>query len=774
LKELKTLRLNFYNSYNLKKLKYFYINNIKFNYTLEFLTHLNKDKWKQTTPLIEYCETLGINIPHYCYHKNLSISGNCRMCLIELKKSPKPVVSCAMSAKSCLNNGEIYTNSPLVKKARENILEFLLLNHPLDCPICDQGGECDLQDQSFFFGLSKKRFYSYKRVVSDKNIAPIVKTVMTRCIHCTRCVRFASEIAGTDVLGMFGRGIHSEIGTYVSKTFQSELSGNIIDLCPVGALTSKPYPFVQRNWELKSVNSIDFSDGFGENIHVYLKNNKIVKILPGYNLSTKTLNWITDKTRFSFDGMFSPERISHGFIARGQNKTVINATWKMLFDEIFVCLYFQDHLNRHFLEISSLVVIFSSNLSIEVLNLLNLISKKYSFIVLRKLESFHVNTDFESNFTSNLLTNPINLKLSDLCLFISINTRYESPSLNLKIKQRFLKGNFKVVSLGSLLNLTFPTTYLGTNLINLKTIIEGNNFFCQELVSYSRPFLLTSSEILQRKDSSSLSNLLQLLQHYVNNINNNSCSNHVINTSLNDSGLNHLTDFKSISEVDLNKSFGFFFININSKVSNLKKIVEFKLLNYFEEEYRVAKIIIDQNETVSKFFNQSMRKTYNIYSYFFLPTNVFFESNGTYLNTEGVFKNSLKIVSSERQPKENWQIIRKIFSYSKQITFIANSKFNTRIAFNCNSISHFETFIKFQNYAITTITSLTFWYTQTPGCSKHHLKQKYSCKSNKIFNTKLRYWLDDFYIRGKDLSTRFSAVNIKVSRTMLLQATNFI
>ena len=232
-------------------MKYFYINNIKFNYTLEFNSTSKADLWKYNVPLIDYCETLGINIPHYCYHKNLSISGNCRMCLIELKGSPKPVVSCAMSAKSCLNNAEVFTNSPLVKKARENILEFLLLNHPLDCPICDQGGECDLQDQSFFFGLSKKRFYSFKRVVTDKNIGPIVKTVMTRCIHCTRCVRFAGEVAGVDDLGMFGRGMNSEIGTYVTKIFQSELSGNVIDLCPCLLYTS-PSPRDKRQSRMPS------------------------------------------------------------------------------------------------------------------------------------------------------------------------------------------------------------------------------------------------------------------------------------------------------------------------------------------------------------------------------------------------------------------------------------------------------------------------------------------------------------------------------------------
>jgi NADH dehydrogenase (ubiquinone) Fe-S protein 1 len=354
----------------MKSLKYFHINNVKFNYVLEFQSNHKNDYWKQNAPLIEYCETIGINIPHYCYHKSLSISGNCRMCLVELKNSPKPIVSCAMSAKSCLNNSEIFTNSPLVKKARENVLEFLLLNHPLDCPICDQGGECDLQDQSLFFGIAKKRFYNFKRVVTDKNIGPIVKTVMTRCIHCTRCVRFASEVAGTEDLGMFGRGLDSEIGTYVTKTFQSELSGNIIDLCPVGALTSKPYPFVSRSWELKSVSSIDFSDGFATNIQVYLKNNQITKITPEYDSNSNSTSWISDKTRFAFNGMFSPERILKGFIVTGNNTVTMSNTWKILLDEIILTLYFQDHLNRHFFETKSLYVVFDSNISLEVLNLL--------------------------------------------------------------------------------------------------------------------------------------------------------------------------------------------------------------------------------------------------------------------------------------------------------------------------------------------------------------------------------------------------------------------
>lgn len=192
--------------------------------------------------LIAYLIANGVSVPHYCYHNDLSIAGNCRVCLVELKNSVKPVVSCATNAKTALNN-IIYHDSALIKKARENILEFLLLNHPLDCPVCDQGGDCDLQDQSLFFGFTKRRFYKFKRSVSDKDLGPIVKTVMTRCIHCTRCVRFAEEIAGVEELGVFGRGGDSEIGTYVTKVLTSELSGNIIDICPVGSFTFFNYKY---------------------------------------------------------------------------------------------------------------------------------------------------------------------------------------------------------------------------------------------------------------------------------------------------------------------------------------------------------------------------------------------------------------------------------------------------------------------------------------------------------------------------------------------------
>lgn len=270
--------------------------------TNNIFVSINKKKIEvkdSSMTVFQFCESLDIKIPRFCYHDKLSIAGNCRMCLIEVEGSPKPLIACATSLG---NNMSILTNSILVKKAREHVLEFLLINHPLDCPICDQGGECDLQDQSIVYGSDKGRFVELKRSVEDKDLGPLVKTVMTRCIHCTRCVRYMEEIAGDGVLGTMGRGKDTEIGTYLKTSFISEISGNVIDLCPVGALTSKPYAFTGRPWELSSVESIDIYDSFLSSIRIDLKGSEIMRILPKQN---KNINeeWITDVIRFNYDGL---------------------------------------------------------------------------------------------------------------------------------------------------------------------------------------------------------------------------------------------------------------------------------------------------------------------------------------------------------------------------------------------------------------------------------------------------------------------------------------
>nr|YP_010377442.1 NADH dehydrogenase subunit 11 [Hemiaulus sinensis]QYB23178.1 NADH dehydrogenase subunit 11 [Hemiaulus sinensis] len=690
------------------------------------------------------------------------------MCLVELKNSPKPVVSCAMSAKSCLNNSEVFTNSPLVKKARENILEFLLLNHPLDCPICDQGGECDLQDQSLFFGLSKKRFYSFKRVVTDKNIGPIVKTVMTRCIHCTRCVRFASEIAGVDDLGMFGRGMNSEIGTYVEKTFQSELSGNIIDLCPVGALTSKPYPFVSRSWELKNINSIDFSDGFGSNLQVYIKNNNIIKVLPGFQKNEVSSNWISDKTRFSFDGMFSPERVLQGFIKDGKKNTFQFLTWELILDDIVSTLYFQDHLNRHLLEIRTLIIVINDNTSLEVLNLLNLFAKKYSFIKLRKSEGSQLNNDDESSIMLNSVNS---LNESDLCLLIGINTRYEGSNLNLKLRKRYLKGNFKLISINSLIDLTFPTFYMGINLKNLKSIVEGNNLVCQDFASHTNPTIIASSEINRRKDSKELNKLLTLLKYKLNKYYSNWNNLNILSSSINETGMNYLNNFKGLKEQDLKNSYGVYFLNSTDNTLNIKKLINLKQLNYLNSDNNYPKLIIDQNNGFNT--NTEFLKAYKSNNYINLPNSNFFESNGTYLNTEGIFKTNVKFLSSTKQTKEDWQIIRKIFAYSKRINFTTNIKENNIISFNNTTNLKFKNFTGFLYYANTNLTKYNFYLTNSTAKTKNINQKKFKFSRNKLNSTNFKLWINDFYLGGKDAYSKYSVTMIKCSKQFRLEKTNF-
>lgn len=741
---------------------------------MEFKNNSNENFWKQNTPLIEYCETLGINIPHYCYHKNLSISGNCRMCLVELKNSPKPIVSCAMNAKSCLANGDIYTNSALVKKARENVLEFLLLNHPLDCPICDQGGECDLQDQSLFFGLTKKRFYSFKRVVIDKNIGPIVKTVMTRCIHCTRCVRFAAEVAGVEDMGMFGRGLHSEIGTYVEKMFQSELSGNVIDLCPVGALTSKPYPFISRSWELKNVASVDFSDGFGTPIQLFIKNNQIIKVLPGYEKSTYKTNWISDKTRFSFDGMFSPERLSYSFINNNTNKSYTNISWKILFKEFFETVYFQDHLTKHLYQPNQITICFNEAVSLETISLLSILASKYTFFKLRQIEPHKMNLDLEHNFVLNSSLNDSNLLTSNVCLLIGTNPRYEGSKLNLKLRARYLKGNFKTITFGSLTDLTFKNSSMSNSVQALKSLIEGNSLFCQELTNTSNPLIITNSEVFKRNDSLGLSNMLKSLMSLINTYSQSTNENrlNVLNLSLSSTGLNNFNMFETITSKDFKNSTSIYFLNNSFSKPNVKKLLNLKLLNLFQIYKHRSRLLVTQANNIEMRNLIQLKKVFNFHTHIHLPNTVFFEASGTYINTEGTINKVLKTIAPVGQGKQDWQIIRKILSYSKKLSFIENFLKPNKLTFNCTNNRHFKNFIGFQYYAISSLTVLSFQLLQR--IVGHNLENsKYKSKRKKIFGSPFQFWLNDFYLDGKESNSKNSSVMIQCSKLSRLKSTNF-
>src|SRR5260221_2520711 len=272
------------------------------------------------TTVLQACQRLGVEVPHFCFHERLAIAGNCRMCLVEQEKSPKPIASCAMPA---TDNMVIHTKSEKAQKARKGVMEFLLINHPLDCPICDQGGECDLQDQAMAYGFDRGRFEENKRAVKDKDFCPLIKTSMNRCIHCTRCIRFATEIAGVEELGATGRGENMEIGTYVEKALTSELSGNMIDLCPVGALTSKPYAFIARPWELRKTDTIDVLDAVGGNIRVDARGPQVMRVLPRLNEEINE-EWISDKGRFAVDGLMH-KRLDRPYV--GRDGKLVEASW---------------------------------------------------------------------------------------------------------------------------------------------------------------------------------------------------------------------------------------------------------------------------------------------------------------------------------------------------------------------------------------------------------------------------------------------------------------
>jgi NADH-quinone oxidoreductase chain G len=739
-------------------LNYFYVNNRKIN-------NIEKDK-----NIIEYLENLNIKIPHFCYHKNLSIAGNCRLCLVELKNSPKPLISCAMPISSKM---EIFTESFLVKKARENILEFLLLNHPLDCPICDQGGECDLQDQSLIFGITKKRFYSYKRSIQNKNLGPIVKTVMTRCIHCTRCIRFAKEIAGIEDLGIFGRGFSMEIGTYVEKIFNSEISGNVIDICPVGALTSKNYSFFDRTWELKHVFSIDYSDGLNLDINISIKNDFFITKISPYLDTTKKIfieNWISDKARFSFDGMFSLERLSTLFLSNDINYLNNTILWKHMFKEIVLILYFKFHFNKHLSKLISIVIVIKNSINLEFLNFLMLLEKKYKFIKLRQINTFSSYTDLEHNLLVNSANNISKLNISNLILLIGLNTRLESSTLNIKLRQRFLKGNIKIFTLSSLIDFTFPTINLGSNLNIFKNIIEGTHYFCQELKLKKNPIFIYNTNLLSRNDSYimdfffySLINKIKLKSHSWKGLN-------CISSSLNEISINLTGLIKSFTEEDFFNSSVLYFIYSNIYSTNILKILELKLLNYCNIEYYNFKCVIEQNNILSKNFKKN-NSLLNSSIFLGLPNLNLFEDYGLYQNTEGLFKNTVKIIPTKiKISKSNWNILRRLFLYlDKNLLLEKNISLNFK---------NYSTFTNYINYLVL------------PTCFFNKLNVKnLNLKSNKIiiFNNYSKYiankkfikskttlWIDDFYIGGKDLFSKFSKVMILCSKYLRSVATNFL
>lgn len=434
--------------------------------------------------LLQACEEAGAEVPRFCFHERLSVAGNCRMCLVEVKGGPpKPAASCAMGVRDIRGgpNGElpeVFTNTPMVKKAREGVMEFLLINHPLDCPICDQGGECDLQDQAMAFGVDSSRYTENKRAVEDKYIGPLVKTVMNRCIHCTRCVRFTTEVAGITELGLIGRGEDAEITTYLEQAMTSELQGNVVDLCPVGALTSKPFAFTARPWELGKTESIDVMDALGSAIRVDTRGREVMRIMPRVNEDINE-EWISDKSRFIWDGLRT-QRLDRPYVRK--DGRLVPASWAEAFATIkaAVSATSGDKIGAIAGDMATVEEMFA---------LKSLMTSLGSENIDCRQDGAQLDPSLGR---SSYLFNPTiaGIEDADALLIIGSNPRFEAAVLNARIRKRWRRGGFPIGVIGEGGELRYDYDYLGAGTDTLGELLAGNSAFLDKLKNAQRPMII--------------------------------------------------------------------------------------------------------------------------------------------------------------------------------------------------------------------------------------------------------------------------------------------
>ena len=446
--------------------------------------------------LLQACEAAGVEIPRFCYHERLSIAGNCRMCLVELKGAPKPVASCAWGVRDCRPgpNGEpptVVTNSGMVKKAREGVMEFLLINHPLDCPICDQGGECDLQDQAMAYGVDNTRFHENKRAVPDKYIGPLVKTSMNRCIHCTRCIRFVAEVAGVPDLGATGRGEDMEITTYLEHAMGSELQANVADLCPVGALTHKPQAFNGRPWELIKTPSIDVMDAVGSNIRVDSRGKEVMRVLPRVNEAINE-EWISDKTRQHVDGL-RMQRLDRPYLR--ENGRLRAATWAEAFGAIAAKLKGADPKRVGAIagDLAAVEEMWALKTLMAALGSPNLDCRQDGSVL------------SPAQGRASYLFNPTiaGIENADAILLVGTNPRREAALVNARLRKRWRMAPIAIGLVGEAADLTFPYAYLGAGPESLSQLAGGGDFL-DRLKAAERPLIVVGAGIASRPDGAAV------------------------------------------------------------------------------------------------------------------------------------------------------------------------------------------------------------------------------------------------------------------------------
>jgi NADH-quinone oxidoreductase subunit G len=571
--------------------------------------------------VMQACEIAGEEIPRFCYHDKLSIAGNCRMCLVEIEKAPKLVSSCTMPL---MEGMSIITNSEKVNAGRKGVMEFLLINHPLDCPICDQGGECDLQDQAMYYGFDKSRYKENKRAVDNKNMGPLVNTIMTRCIHCTRCVRFATEVAGVPELGMLGRGENAEITTYLEQSITSELSGNVIDLCPVGALTSKPYQFKARPWELKRTDSIDIFDSVGSNIRVDSRAEEILRVTPRTNEFINE-EWISDKVRFNYDGYYQ-QRIDTPYIKK--NQKLSSSSWeeslkilKNKLKSLKPLALVGEHVD---LETGYAINKFMSNFGKD-----NVECRTDNQAILENLDSYRFNT-------------PLNeIENSDLIILLGTNPKIETPIINHKIFKAY-NNNSRIFNIGENISLNYQTEYLGDKLSNL-----NNEKLIKALKKSSNPLIIIGSAFLSKiKNIKTLKSIFSFADKY-----------NVITKDKNN--LNFLNPYASrVGQLILGNTTK----NLCEPFSKLKK-EKFEIVLSFGSEH----IASEQFDNCFRVYFGHHGDEGAMKSDIILPTPLYTEKNGIFVNIEGRPQEAKKCHNPIGSSKEEWSIIKKL---SDDLSFV--------------------------------------------------------------------------------------------------------
>ncbi len=589
--------------------------------------------------VLQACEQAGAEIPRFCYHEKLSIAGNCRMCLVEMEKSPKPIASCAMPAAEGMI---IKTNTEKVEKARKGVMEFLLANHPLDCPVCDQGGECDLQDQSMFYGIDKSRFKENKRYVPEKYMGPLIKTQMTRCIHCTRCIRFATEVAGVPELGAIGRGENMEITTYLEKSMESEMSANVIDLCPVGALTSKPYIFEARPWELKKTETIDVMDAVGSNIRVDTYDWEVKRVLPRINEEINE-EWISDKTRYACDGLKN-QRLDKPLIKNNGNFE--ETSWQNVYKKILEKI--------------------SKSSPDKIVGLTGDMTNMETMFICKRLFEKTLNSKFLDSRSKNTYVNFENrcnyifnstiegIEETDLLLLIGTNPRFEATILNSRIRKSYLKNKTKIFSLENIGDLTYPYKVLENDIEVINKIIKNEHELSDKIISSKKPIIILGQSILNSNNGAYVFEELKKYLKSINKINDNWNSLNILPINASDVGAHDLGIFssndgsnKTLKKIQDNDSEIIFLIGQDNL--KFKKNNEFIIYigSHGDRGAEIADII--------------------------LPGAAYTEQDGYFTNLEGKLQKAFKASYPPGEAKEDWQIINELSSAIK-----GNALFNNK------------------------------------------------------------------------------------------------